>query len=49
MILILNQIPKEGSGLSMLNPVPLSLPPKSGQAKKKNERKGNASFTHKCG
>jgi hypothetical protein len=28
-ILILNQIPKEGSGISMLNPVPLSLPPNS--------------------
>jgi hypothetical protein len=41
--------PKEGSRLSMLNPVPLSLPPKSSQANQKNQRKGNASFTHRCG
>jgi hypothetical protein len=41
--------PKEGSRLSMLNLVPLSLPPKSSQANQKNQRKGNASFTHICG
>jgi hypothetical protein len=29
----------------MLNPVPLSLPPKSDQENQKNQRKGNASFT----
>jgi hypothetical protein len=48
-ILILSQILKEGSGLSMLNPVPLSLPPKSDQVNQKNQRKGNASFTRRCG
>jgi hypothetical protein len=35
-ILILNQILKEGRILSMLNPVPLFLPPKSGQVNQKN-------------
>ena len=48
-ILIINQISKEGRKLSMLNWVPLSLPPKSDQANQKNQRKGNASFTHKFG
>jgi hypothetical protein len=33
----------------MLNPMPRSLPPKFGQANQKNQRKGNASFTRRCG
>jgi hypothetical protein len=48
-ILTLNQIHKEGSGLLMMNPTPLFLPPKSIQANQKNQRKGNTSFTHICG
>jgi hypothetical protein len=30
-------------------PVPLLLPPNSIQANQKNQRKGNVSFTHRCG
>jgi hypothetical protein len=45
----LNQIDKEGRILSMLNLVPQSLPKKSSQVNQKNQRKGNASFTRRCG
>lgn len=49
LILIPSQILKEESGLSMFNLLPWSLPPKSGQVNQKNQRKGNASFTCRCG
>jgi hypothetical protein len=32
----------------MLNPVPLSLPPKFSQVNQKNQRKENSSFTRRC-
>jgi len=48
-ILIPSQILKEGSRLSMLNTVPLFLPPNSGRANYKNQMKGNAPFTRRCG
>jgi hypothetical protein len=41
--------PEGGNELSMMNSVPLLLPPKSNQENKKNQRNGKASFTHRCG